>query len=294
MPTTLPDAEVLARIERLEFEARQIVEGTLAGRHRSPRHGFAVEFAQHREYVPGDDIKFIDWKVFGRTDRYHLKQFEQETNLTAWLIVDVSESMSVQSGGRSKQAVANVAAAALAFLILQQTDAVGLATLAHDIHHLLPPASHTGQLREILRQLLHPCAPGPGRIPHALHQLAPRLGRRAILFVLSDFLDPAEEILAALHHLRYFKHEVVFFQVLDAAELDFPFRHPTLFRGLEHLPDVLTDPLSVREHYLGQLRQHLETLEQGCRLRETDLVRLRTDADLGQQLSAYLQRRRER
>jgi len=292
--TTPIDSAVLARIEKLELEARHVVEGHLAGRHRSPRHGFAVEFAQHREYAPGDDIKFIDWKVYGRTERFHLKQFEQETNLTAWLLVDASESMAYGSGERTKYEVAATAATALAFLVLQQTDSVGLATVANGIRQFVRPAGRLGQLRELARVLVDPPTPGAANLGAAMHELAGRTGRRGIVFVVSDFLDDVPEILTGLQHLRYFKHEVVFVQVLDAAELDFPFRHPTLFRGLETLPDVLTDPLGVREHYLRELGKHLTALESGCRDRETDYFRLRTDANLGHELASYLQKRRGR
>src|SRR5215218_7156866 len=161
MPPLLPDPAVLTRIDRLELEARQVVEGYLAGRHRSPRHGFAVEFAQHREYSPGDDIKFIDWKVFGRTERFHLKQFEQETNLVAWLLVDASESMAYGSGSRTKYDMAATAAAALGFLVLQQTDSVGLATVANGVRQFVRPAGRLGQMRELTRALVPPPVPGP-------------------------------------------------------------------------------------------------------------------------------------
>lgn len=288
----LLDPQILARVDRLELEARQVVEGYLAGRHRSPRHGFAVEFAQHREYVPGDDIKHIDWKVYGRTERYHLKQYEQETNLVAWLVVDASESMAYGSGRRTKYELASVAAAALAHLILNQTDAVGLAVVADGVRAFLRPSAQSGQLREVCRVLAHDPYPGPARLGPALHELAGRTGRRGLCFVFSDLLDDVPELLAGLHHLRFPKHEVVLFHTLDAAELDFPFRDLTLFRGLEGLPEVLTDPPGVRDGYLKALHDHLAALEAGCRGLEIDYVRLRTDADLGRDLAAYLRKRR--
>jgi len=291
----LPDPAVLARIDRLELEARQVVEGYLSGRHRSPRHGFAVEFAQHREYTPGDDIKHIDWKVYGRTERFHLKQYEQETNLVAWLLVDASESMGYGSGARTKYELACTAAAAMAYLVLTQTDSVGVGTLAGGgVQAFLRPSGQLTQLREACRVLSEGPFAGPAKLGGVLNELAGRTGRRGIVFVFSDLLDDVPDILAGLQHLRYQKHEVVLFHTLDAAEVDFPFRNTTLFRGLEGLPEILTDPPSIRDSYLKAFKDHVAGIEAGCRGMEIDLVRLRTDSDLGHDLSAYLQRRGSR
>ncbi|MCS7269868.1 MAG: DUF58 domain-containing protein, partial [Gemmataceae bacterium] len=270
------------------------VEGILAGRHRSPRHGFAVEFAQHRPYTPGDDLRHLDWKVYGRTERFHLKQYEQETNLVAWMLVDASESMAYASGSRSKYDVAATAAAALSYMILAQADSVGLMLLGDSgIDQELGPSSQMGQLREICRRL----ATGPGHRPanlgQTLHRLAPQTGRRRIIFLFSDLLDDLPAIRTGLQHLAYYKHEISVFHVLDAAELDFPFRHLTLFRGLEGLPEVLTDPASVRSSYLEALDKHCGAIRATCRELEIDYVLLRTDADLGRELAAYLQKRQE-
>jgi uncharacterized protein (DUF58 family) len=291
--TPLP-AELLSKIDKLELEARLLVEGHLAGRHKSPQHGFAVEFAQHREYAPGDDIKHLDWKVYGRTERYHLKQYEQETNLVAWMLVDASESMRFKSGTYSKYEIASRAAAALAFLILQQTDSVGLVTFADTVKNFLRPSARAGNhLREMLQLLVTGQTQAPANTGRAIDEVASRLGRRGIVFVFSDLLDDVPPLLDGLRHLKYQKHEIVVFHILDAAELDFPFRHPTLFRGLEEMPELNTDPLSIRDNYLQELGQHLGQIQEGCRLLESDYVRLRTDADLGQELGTYLRKRRE-
>ncbi|WP_439627244.1 DUF58 domain-containing protein [Gemmata sp.] len=287
----LPDPAVLARIDRLELEARQVVEGYLSGRHRSPRHGFAVEFAQHREYAPGDDIKHIDWKVYGRTERYHLKQYEQETNLVAWLLIDASESMGYGSGARTKYDLACGAAAAMAYLVLTQTDSVGVATLAGGTRGFLRPSGQITQLREACRVMTDGPFAGPAELGTVLNELAGRTGRRGVAFVFSDLLDDVPDILAGLQHLRYQKHEVVLFHTLDAAEIDFPFRNTTLFRGLEGLPEILTDPPGIRDSYLKAFNDHVAAIEAGCRAMEIDCVRLRTDADLGRDLAAYLQKR---
>jgi uncharacterized protein (DUF58 family) len=289
--TNYLDPKTLAKIDRLELEARQVVEGYLAGRHRSPRHGFAVEFAQHREYAPGDDIKHIDWKVYGRTERYHLKQYEQETNLVAWMLVDASESMAYASGSRTKYDTACVTAAAMAHLVLQQADSVGLATAADGVRQFLRPSGQMSQLREAVQVLASGPHGGPSNIGRALGEVANRTGRRGVAFVFSDLLDDVPDILAGLQRLRYQKHEVVVFHTLDAAELDFPFRHTTLFKGLEGLPEILTDPQGVRESYLKALGEHVAAIEAGCRGMAIDYIRLRTDADIGHDLAAYLQKR---
>ena len=296
----IPDPKVLARIDRLELEARQVVEGYLAGRHKSPRHGFAVEFAQHREYAPGDDTRHVDWKVYARTERYHLKQYEQETNLVAWMVVDASESMQVGTVRRpdgttvTKYDVACVLAGALAYLVTQQSDTVGLQTFAARLRTSLKPSGSQKQVREVLRWLADGPYPEPSNAGKALRDMGGLLGRRGVVFVISDLLDDPADLATGLRILRSQKHEVVLFQVLDAAELDFPFRHPTLFRGLEQLPEISTDPLSVRESYLSELGKHLAEIETVCRTLESDYVRVRTDDDLGRVLAGYLQKRRGR
>lgn len=288
------DPAVLSRIDRLELEARQFVEGYLAGKHRSPRHGFAVEFAQHREYAPGDDVKHLDWAVYARTKRYFLKQYEQETNLVAWLLIDASESMAYASKERSKYDLACTAAAAMAYLVLQQADTVGVSLVADGIRGFLRPSGQMNQLREACRAMATGPFAGSGGIARGVDELAGRTGRRGVVMLFSDLLDDVPDILAALQHLRYQKHEVILFHTLDGAEIDFPFRHTTLFRGLEGLPEILTDPAGIRDQYLKALGAHVEAIEAGCRRLEIDYVRLRTDADLGHDLAAYLQKRHGR
>lgn len=289
--------DVIARIDALELTARQVVEGYLAGRHRSPRHGFAVEFAQHREYSPGDDIRRIDWKVFARTERYHLKQYEQETNLAAWLVVDASESMRVSTVRRpdgtavSKYDVAAILAAAIGFLAVRQTDSVGLIRFTQSAQLALRSSSKPGQFRELLHILSEGPTDATSQVTQSLRDLSGLIGRRGIVFLFSDLLDDAEELATGLRLLRSQKHEVVVFQILDAAELDFPFRHPTLFLGLESLPEISTDPLAIRESYLAELGKHLAAVEAVCRSAEADYIRVRTDDDLGALLAAYLRKR---
>jgi uncharacterized protein (DUF58 family) len=295
MPRLSPD--VLARVDRLELDAKQVVEGYLAGRHRSPRTGFAVEFAQHREYAPGDDIKHIDWKVYARTERYHLKQYEQETNLVAWMVVDGSESMRVgtlpdpRGGNRTKYGVAATLALAMAYLVTRQADSAGLVLAADRVRAFLRGSSAPGQVREMLARLAEGPFPGVSDVGKVLRDQGATLGRRGVVFVFSDFLDGVAELVAGLRVLKSHKHEVVLFQVLDAAELDFPFRQPTLFKGLEMAPEISTDPVGVRDSYLAALGAHLAELDEATRTLGVELVRVRTDDDLGSALAGYLQKR---
>lgn len=290
-PQRYLDPNVLAKVRGLELQARLLVEGYLSGMHKSPYHGFSVEFAQHREYVPGDDIKHIDWKVYGRTGRFYLKQYEEETNLICWLIVDTSESMRYASGAVSKFDYAAMSAAALAYLILGQQDSVGLATFDDQVRNVLKPSTQPSYLREVAQVLGQGPTREKTRIASIFHDLAERVTRRSLVMIFSDLLDDVADLMTGLRHLRYNKHEVVLFHVLDPAELDFPFQEATLFRGLEQLPDLLTDPRSLRKGYLAAVQEYVTELEQGCRGHNVDYVSLRTDQPLGVALSSYLAHR---
>jgi len=290
-PLKYLDPQIVARVRSLELRARSVVEGYLAGMHRSPYHGFAVEFAQHREYVPGDDIKHIDWKVWGRSERFYLKQYEQDTNLICWILVDASESMKYGSGATTKFDYACTAAAALAYLIINQTDSVGLSTFDSEVRSFLRPSGQISHLKDILTVLANGPGAGQTRLGPTLNELAGRIQRRGLVMLFSDLLDEPGEILAGLRHLRYNRHEVTVFHVMDAAELDFPFQDATLFRGMEQLPDLLTDPRSLRDSYMEELDKWREELTRGCRTQNVDLVPLRTDADPGVALAAYLAQR---
>lgn len=288
------DPQILARVRALELKARSVVEGYLSGMHRSPYHGFAVEFAQHREYVVGDDLRHIDWKVYGRNERLYLKQYEQDTNLVCWLLVDASESMKYSSGETSKYDFSCIAAAALSYLIVHQTDSVGLARFDAEVRDFLRPSGQLSHLKDLLTILAS--GPGAGRtnLGPTLNELAGRVQRRGLVMLFSDLFDEPAEILAGLRHLRYLRHDVVVFHVMDAAELDFPFQDSTLFRGMEQLPDLLTDPRSLRESYMEELAKFTDELKRGCLKQNVDYVPLRTDADPGVALAAYLARRLRR
>jgi uncharacterized protein (DUF58 family) len=282
------DPEVLNSIAGLELKARLIVEGFVSGLHRSPFRGFSVEFAEHREYVPGDDIRHIDWKVYGKSDRFYIKQYEEETNLRCWLFVDVSESMDYGSGGMTKVDYARHAAAALAYLVTQQQDAVGLCLFADEVRAYLPPASSAGHLRALIRELDQARTGGRTAVGDVMRRAAEQLGRRGIVMVLSDLLDKPDSILQAVRRLRHRNHEVVLFHLLDHAERTFPFERMTLFEGLESGPQVLVDPAALRTQYLKELEAFTRTLKRGCLTDRVDFVSLDTKTPLDVALSSYL------
>lgn len=284
------DPEVLAQIQGLELRARRIVEGYVAGLHRSPYQGFSIEFAEHREYAPGDDLRYLDWKVFGRTDKYYLKQFEEETNLIAYLLLDTSESMEYQSDGAamSKSDYAKCLAAALSSLVLKQQDSVGLVTFDDRIRSLIRPSGNPSHLKQLIHVMETAETAKKTNTGPIFHDLAERLRKRGIVLIFSDMFDNVEQMMTGLKHFRHRRHDVVVFHVLDPAELDFPFRRTTLFKGLENLPEVLTDPRSLRRAYLQEFGGFLHRLQEGCRTNQVEYVQVRTDQPLDLALTSFL------
>jgi uncharacterized protein (DUF58 family) len=293
-PLKYLDPLTLAKVRGLELQARLIVEGYLSGMHKSPYHGFSVEFAQHREYVPGDDPRHVDWKVYGRTGRFFLKQYEEETNLVCWLLLDISESMKYGSGAVTKYDYACMATAALAYLVLHQADSVGMVTFDNQVRRFLKPSSQPSHLKEMVHVMNQGGGVEKSRMAPLFHDLAERINRRALIFILSDMFDEVPDILAGLKHLRHKRHEVILWHILDAAELTFPFQEATLFRGLEQYPELLTDPRTLRKSYLEQVQYFVTELQHGCREQNIDYVQMRTDTPLNVALSSYLAHRLKR
>lgn len=287
------DPQTLAKIAKLQLRARHAVEGYMAGQHRSPSRGFSIEFAEHREYVPGDDLRYVDWKALARSDRFYLKQFEDETNLRCWLAVDASQSMAYQGSAApwSKLAYAQTLAAALAWLILHQQDAAGLALFDQRLRAVLPPASRPAHLEAILSVLEAAQAEGRSALGSALDALAQRLKRRGLVIVISDCLDALEDLLIGLKHLRYRQQEVLLVHVVDPAELELPFTGWTRFVGLEGLPTVDADPAAIRQAYQEEVSQFCQTLSRGCLEQQVDYARVRTDQPLDEALRWVLARR---
>ncbi|MFO0904902.1 MAG: DUF58 domain-containing protein [Pirellulales bacterium] len=287
---TFFDPRTLARLKGLPLRARHIVEGYVAGLHRSPYRGFSIEFAEHREYAPGDDLRYVDWKVFGRTDKFYLKQYEDETNLLCYLLVDVSQSMTYRGpdAALSKLEYAQCCAAALAWIVLHQQDAVGLATFDDQVRSVLRPSgspAHWPQLLEVLERVE---ATPKTSLSRVLPELAARLTRRGVVIVLSDLFDDVTSLLEGLKHLRYRRHDVVVMQVLDPAELEFPFEDPQRFLGLEGEPATQFDARLVRSAYLDEFARYLAAVRAGCRAQGIDYQLLRTDRPFDVALAAYL------
>jgi uncharacterized protein (DUF58 family) len=290
------DPQTLASMHGLELRARHIVDGYVSGVHRSPYHGFSIEFAEHREYVPGDDLRYVDWKVFGKTDKFYLKQYEEETNLISYLLLDTSESMRFKSdrAALSKLEYAQCIAASLAYLVLQQQDSVGLVTFDREVRALVRASSNPSHLRQLLHVMEETVPERKTNTGPIFHDLAERLKKRGIVIVLSDLFDDVPSLLAGLKHFRHRRHEVILFHILDPAELEFPYDQLTMFKGLEEYGDVLADPRALRKAYLAEFQEFLKQVRQGCRAQRIDYVEMPTSQPLDIALSSYLARRMNR
>ncbi len=292
----LADPQTLARINKLEMRARAVVEGVISGMHKSPHRGSSVEFAQHRDYVPGDEIRHIDWKVYARSDRYQIKQFEEETNLKATLVLDCSASMDykgVQSQ-LSKREYASVIAAAITSLLLKQRDSVGLAMFDSGVRQFIPPASTSAHMRLILETLGKSESQPKTDLSETFHDLAERIRRRGMLIILSDLFGDPEEILRGLQHFRHRKHEAVVFHILDRDELAFPFKDTSLFEGMEGEESLMAEPNALRKGYLEAFEAFLDRMKRGCRELDMDYHIFPTDEPIDVALSNYLARRMQR
>lgn len=294
-PTSL-NPRALAKLHGLTLRARHIVEGYVAGLHRSPYRGFSIEFAEHREYVPGDDLRYVDWKVFGRTDKYYLKQHEDETNLICYILLDVSQSMMFRgaSAAMSKLEYAQSLAAALAWLVLRQQDAVGLATFDQQVRAVLRPASTPTHLQPLLTTIESSVPAAKTSLGPVFHDLAGRFVKRGVVVILSDLFDRTESLLAGLRHFRHRRHDVVLLHVLDPDELEFPYRDSTLFQGLEEYPELLADPLLVRQAYLDEFSRYQQQVQSGSRAAGIDYQLLRTDVPFDTALATFLSSRSAR
>src|SRR5687767_7115648 len=320
------DPRTLARIGGLDLRARLVVEGLMTGMHRSPYQGISVEFAQHRQYSPGDDTRHVDWKQYGKTDKIYLKQYLQETNLHLICIVDASESMGYGTvrartdasegggvGGVANSVAAQVTkmvsavtgaaddvptwtkydhataiAASLSYMAIQQQDSVGLAIFDQALSRYFKPSNTPGQWKIVVNELQQVPRWNKTNTGKILDQIAEKLNHRSLIVLLSDFFDDVESIKSGLRHLRYKKHEIMAFQILDPAEIEFPFEDTTLFKGLEEAGELLTDPRALREGYQAELASFTGELQKLCRGMHIDYVRMNSGDSLYVALSGFL------
>jgi uncharacterized protein (DUF58 family) len=288
------DPSALSRYGGLGLVARSLVEGFLSGVHKSPFKGSSVEFAEHRPYVRGDDVRRVDWRVHGKTDRFYIKEFEEETNLRAYLLLDASGSMGYRGKTASKLDYARHVAACLAYLMLHQLDAVGLVTLDSKLRAYLPPRASAKHLLRILRGLEQTEPGGETALAPLWHELAGhQIRRRGLVVILSDCFDDLHDLMLALKHFRHKKHEVLLFHILAPEELEFPFRRATQFQNLESPSDRrLVDPLRLRAGYLERFEAFCRDLRERSRGMGVDYYMLRTDEPVDRALGTYLSRRR--
>lgn len=288
------DPTVLARLEGLRLGARRSVEGYVSGVHHSSDRGMSIEFAEHRDYAPGDDLRYLDWKVFGRTDKYYLKQFEEETNLVCYVLLDVSRGMEYQSAAApcSKLDYARRLAATLCYLVLRQQDSVSLVTFDEAVAARLAPSGNPSHLKQILQVMDEASPTRKTAMAAVFHELAERFKRRGIVVVVSDLLDDPDALLGGLAHFRHRRHEVILLHVADPAEIEFPFDEMTRFVGLEGETPVLADPRALRKAYRRQFAQFVRRVQQGCREHQMDYALTRTDRTVDAALSEVLGKRR--
>ncbi len=274
------DPRALMRIKSLQIRARVAVEGFVKGIHRSPYHGFSVEFSEYREYTPGDDTRYIDWKLFARSDRYHVKRFEDETNLRCHLVVDSSRSMGYGSGPYTKGDYARTAAATIAYFLSRQRDAVGLITFDDRITDYLPPRHRPGHLRRLMGILEREPSGKATDLAKPLEEIAATVRKRGLIVLISDLLVPLDTLRTRLGYLRSRGHDVVVLRVLDPAEVDFPFTNPAMFRDSESGRAMDVDPAAARAGYVRRFSAHAAEIARACADQGIELVSLATDRPL--------------
>ncbi len=284
----LLDPIAISRAESLGLNARFIVEGYMAGEHKSPYRGFAIEFAQHREYTHGDDPRHLDWKVLGRTDRYYIKQYEQETNYVANLLLDGSESMRYGSGKLTKLHYGKMMAACLAYLILHQRDATALGMFDTTVRDYAPRSDNLATIHNLMARLAAFEPKEQTNIAAVLHEMARQIRRKGLVIVISDFFDDEAKVLEGIQHLRFGGNEVVVFHLMDPYELEFPFTGQVEFDGLEGIDKIQTRPAEIRKSYLREVDAFRQRLREGCERNNCHYTLVNTAQPLHEVLSAYL------
>lgn len=316
------DPSVIARLSNMELKARMVVEGFIAGLHKSPYHGFSVEFAEHRQYMPGDDLKFIDWKILGKTERYYVKRFEEETNLKTYLLLDISRSMDFKSGGNeslnnmrkgffkkyfsgeSKETIpkssdltkleySSYLAASLAYLMLLQRDAISLTTYDTEIRSYIPPHSTKANLRLILKELSKIEPVNKTGMAGCLNEIADKVRKRGLVILFSDLFDEQKEVINALKHFRYNKNEVIIFQILDPMEINFLDGSPVTLKDMETNEEMYSQPAAMQKIYRESIQEFIQNYRTECIKNNIEFITLSTAASFDTALLGYLNKRKK-
>ncbi len=285
------DPVTLSKIANMELRARLVVDGALSGIHKSPYKGSSIEFLEHKEYSPGNEIKHIDWKVLAKTDKYYVKQFEEETNLKCFVFLDTSGSMGYKSTGVSKFEYAATLAASLSYLLLKQSDLVGFVSFSDRVLQYIPPRSRLTHLHAILNALAESKTTGKSNAGVILNEFIEKIGRRSLIIIISDFFDDTKKIVRQLKYFQFKKNEIILFQILDPYELTFPFETITFFESMEDDRRILADPKSIKNRYLSEINHFLETFKQSCFENQIDYWLINSSTPLDQALIKFLARR---
>ncbi len=285
--------ETVAQLGSMELRARLVVEGFITGMHRSPFHGFSAEFSEHRQYRLGDELKYIDWKIYGRSNRFYVKQYEDETNLRAMICVDMSASMTYASQGHiSKFQYATYLAAALSYLVLQQRDAAGIALYNTEVTTFLPSRSKTSYIQALLNALETATPAEATGTAASLHNIAERISRRGLVIIISDLFDDPQQVLQSLKHFRHNNHDVLVMHVMDPREVDFDLGASAVFKDMETGNEITTQPTQLRNSYRVAVEEFCDTIKRGCHMQNVDYVRITTDTPFDVALREYLVKRR--
>ena len=286
------DPSIIPKISSLELRARLVVEGFMVGLHKSPYHGFSVEFSQHRPYMQGDNLKDIDWKIYAKTEKYFIKQYEEETNLKAYIILDTSASMKFASEGNvSKLQYASTLSAALGYLIMRQQDAVGLTLYADKIKSYLPPKASRPYLQEILKTLGKTAASDTTNTANCLNSIAEKIRRRGLVIIISDLFDDLDSVLTAIKHFSYQKNEVIVFQILDPFERSFAFGKDAIFKDMETEEEITTQPYQIQKAYKEAMNSFVNSIKRECLNSNVDYNLIETSQPFDKALFSYIQKR---
>jgi len=284
--------ELLSKLQNLSLKAKYVVEGFMLGLHKSPYHGFSVEFSEHRPYGYGDEVRHVDWRLWCKTDKYYIKQFEEETNLKAHIILDQSRSMDYKSNKLTKFEYAKLIAASFSYLLIKQQDAVGLTLFDEKINYMIPARSLPSHLNILLSHMESAQPGSKTNIANALHNSADRISKRGLVIVISDFMDGIDNIINGLKHLRHKGHEIIAFHVIDPQEINFDFNQRIKFIDKETSDEIITDPWHISEDYKSVLADHCNQIKKGCEINRIDYFQLTTNQPIENALTELLLKRK--